>query len=34
MDIENNFDSLDHTFLIFTLEKYGFEKIFILWVTT
>ena len=26
------FDSLDHNFLISTLEKYGFGKNFILWV--
>ena len=32
MDIEQAFDSLDHNFLISTLEKYGFGKIFILWV--
>ena len=32
MDIEKEFDSLDHNFLIFTLEKYGFRKKFILWV--
>ena len=29
MDIEKAFDSLDHNFLIFTLEKYGFRKNFI-----
>ena len=32
MDIERAFDSLDHSFLISTLEKYGFAKNFILWV--
>ena len=32
MDTEKAFDSLDHNFLIFTLEKYGFGKNFILWV--
>ena len=32
MDIEKAFDSLDHDFLISTLEKYGFGKNFILWV--
>ena len=32
MDIEKAFDSLDHDFLILTLEKYGFGKKFILWV--
>ena len=26
MDIEKAFDSLDHKFLIFTTEKYGFGK--------
>ena len=26
MDIEKAFDSLDHDFLILTLEKYGFGK--------
>ena len=31
MDIEKAFDSLDHNFLVFTLEKYGFGKNFILW---
>ena len=30
MDIEKAFDSLEHNFLIFTLEKYGFSKNFIL----
>ena len=32
MDTEKAFDSLDHHFLILTLEKYGFGKNFILWV--
>ena len=32
MDIEKAFDSLDHDFLILTLEKYGFGKNVILWV--
>ena len=32
MDIEKAFDSLDHFFLIYTLEKYDFGKNFILWV--
>ena len=30
MDIEKAFDSLDHDFLILTLEKYDFGKKFIL----
>ena len=28
MDIETAFDSLDHKFLIYALEKYGFGKKF------
>ena len=32
MDIEKPFDSLDHDFLILTLEKYSFGKNFILWL--
>ena len=32
MDIEKAFDSLDHNFLISTLEKYGFGQNFISWV--
>ena len=32
MDIEKAFVSLDHDFLIFTLEKYGFGKNFVLWI--
>ena len=32
MNIEKASDSLDHNFLISTLEKYGFGKNFILWV--
>ena len=31
MDIEKAFDSLDHNFLISTLEKYGLGQSFILW---
>ena len=30
MDIEKAFDSLDHNFLTYTLEKYGFGKNFTL----
>ena len=30
--MKKTFDSLDHNFLISTLEKYGFGKNFILWV--
>ena len=32
MDIEKAFESLDHEFLILTLEKYGFDRSFVLWV--
>ena len=32
MDVEKAFDSLDHNFLILTLQKYSFDKNFILWV--
>ena len=32
MAIEKAFDSLDHNFLILTLEKYGFGKNLTLWV--
>ena len=32
MDIEKAFDSLDHNFLISTLEKYGFVQNVIWWV--
>ena len=32
MDIEKAFDSLDHKFLIYALEKYDFGKNFIAWV--
>ena len=32
MDIEKDFDSLDHKFLISALEKYGFGKNLISWV--
>ena len=31
MDIEKPFDSLDHKFLIYALEKYGFGKNFMSW---
>ena len=34
MDIEKAFDSLDHTFLIHFLKKYGFGKTFIRLVQT
>ena len=30
--LKKHFDSLDHDFLVLTLEKYGFGKNFILWV--
>ena len=31
MDIEKAFDSLDHKFLIYALEKYGFgEKFYVM----
>ena len=32
IDVEKAFDSLDHNFLISTLEKHGFGQNFILWV--
>ena len=32
MSIEKAFDSLEHNFLTSALEKYGFDKNFILWV--
>ena len=32
IDIEKYFDSLDHTFLISALEKFGFGKTFIDWI--
>ena len=32
IDIEKAFDSLDHTFLISALEKFGFGKAFIDWI--
>ena len=34
IDIEKYFDSLDHTFLISALEKFGFGKTFIEWIKT
>ena len=34
MNIEKAFDSLDNTFLIQVLKKYGFGKTFIRWVET
>ena len=32
IDIKKAFDSLDHTFLISTLEKFGCGKTFIDWI--
>ena len=32
MDIEKAFDSLDHSFLISVLKKFGFGKNFITWI--
>ena len=32
IDIKKAFDSLDHTFLISALEKFGFGKTFIDWI--
>ena len=32
MDIENAFDSLDHSFLISVLKKFGFGENFIDWI--
>ena len=32
IDIEKAFNSLDHTFLINALEKFGFEITFIDWI--
>ena len=32
MEIEKAFDSLDHNFLVSTLEKYCFGQNFILWI--
>ena len=32
MDIEKAFDTLDHNFLMFTLQKYGFVKNFFSWI--
>ena len=34
MDIEKAFDSLDHTFVIFVLEKFGFGNSFVCWIET
>ena len=32
MDVRKAFDSLDHNSLISTLEKYGFDQNFVLWI--
>ena len=32
MNIEKMFNSIDRNCLIFTIEKYGFSKNFILWI--
>ena len=32
LDIEKSFDSVNHLFLIATLEKYGFKEDFIKWI--
>ena len=34
MDIEKAFDSLDHTFVISVLEKFGFGNNFVSWIET
>ena len=34
IDIEKAFDSVNHTFLIATLEKFGFGEDFINWIKT
>ena len=34
MDIEKAFDSLDHTFLISVLKKFGFGNNFVNWIET
>ena len=34
MDIEKGFESLDHTFLISFLKKYGFDQNFFSWIKT
>ena len=34
MDIEKAFDSLDHTFLISVLQKFGFGNNFVKWIET
>lgn len=34
MDIEKGFESLDHTFLISLLKKYGFDQNFFSWIKT
>ena len=34
MDIEKAFDSLDHTFVISVLKKFGFGNNFISWIET
>ena len=34
MDIEKAFDSLDHTFVISVLKKFGFENNFVSWIET
>ena len=34
MDIEKAFDSLDHTFVIFVLKKFGFGNNFVSWIET
>ena len=34
IDIEKVFDSVDHYFLLATLEKYGFKKNVLRWIET